>query len=115
MGKITQLFLKIGVIFALIAVFSLYGFYKARGFLAGPEVALNEPKDGQLLKNSFVKVSGEAKNIASIFLDGNRIFVNEKGFFEENLLLARGYNIIEVRAVDKFGKEVKKIREVVVR
>ncbi len=115
MRKTVRLFLTAGVIFVLIAVFAIYGFYRAREFMAGPEVALNEPRDGQLFKNSFVRVSGEAKNIASISLDGNRIFIDEKGLFKENLLLARGYNIIEVRAVDKFGKEVKKIRRVVVK
>ena len=114
MRKITQLFLKTGVILTLIFIFAFYGFYKARGFLAGPEITLNEPRNGRELKNSFVKVSGSAKNIAAIFLNGKRIFVDEKGFFSENLLLAKGYNIIEVRATDKFGKSSKETREVVV-
>ncbi len=110
-----QLFFKIGTIVILVLSFGAYGLYKAHVFLAGPKIIIESPKNGQVFQNSYVAVIGKASDIAFIFLDGKRIFVDGNGNFKENLLLARGYNIIEVRAADKFGREVKKIREVVLK
>ncbi len=115
MNKKINFLLKFGTIFILVAGFALYGLYKAEVFREGPEIAVNEPRDGQTVKNSFVEISGTAKNISSISIDGRPIFTDEKGFFKENLLLAKGYNIIEVQAVDKFGKKIKKIIRVVLK
>ncbi len=108
-------FFKAALIFSLVAGFGIYGAYKARGFMAGPEIALESPRNGEVAANSYVNVKGRAKNIASISLNGRMIFVDENGNFKENLLLARGYNIMEVKAVDKFGKEVKVRREVILK
>lgn len=115
MNKKINFLLKFGTIFILVAGFALYGLYKAEVFREGPEIAVNEPRDGQTVKNSFVEISGTAKNISSISIDGRPIFTDEKGFFRENLLLAKGYNIIEVQAADKFGKKIKKIIRVVLK
>ena len=110
-----QLFFKAGIITILVLAFGIYGLYNAHVFLAGPKIIVESPKNGQVFQNSYIAVTGRASDIASIFLDGRRIFVDESGNFKENLLLARGYNIIEVQAGDKFGREVKKIREVVLK
>lgn len=110
-----QLFLKIGIIIILVLAFGIYGLYKAHVFLAGPKITIESPENGQVFQNSYITVAGKASDIASIFLDGRRIFVDESGNFKENLLLARGYNIIEVRAVDKFGRKIAERREVVLK
>lgn len=115
MNNRVQFFFKIGLISALIAGFGIYGLYNARGFWEGPEITIESPKNGQVFHNSYITVKGKAKNIASILLDGRVIFVDENGNFSENLLLAKGYNIMEAKAVDKFGKEVKARREVVLK
>lgn len=115
MDKKINFLLKFGAILILVAGFASYGLYKAEVFREGPEITVNKPQDGQTLKNSLVEISGSARNISSISLDGRPIFIDEKGFFKENLLLAKGYNIIEVQAVDKFGKKVKKTIKVVLK
>jgi len=115
MNNKVQSFLKIGVIVCLIAGFAFYGLYKAKNFLGGPQITLKEPQNGQVFQGSYIKVAGQAKNIASIFLNGKSIFIDETGLFNENLLLARGYNIMEVKVVDKFGRIIKEQREVVLK
>ncbi len=115
MNNKAQSFLKIGVVVCLIIGFAFYGLYKARNFLTGPQITVSEPRNGQVFQGSYIKVAGQAKNIASIFLNGKPIFIDETGLFKENLLLARGYNIMEVRAVDKFGRIIAERREVVLK
>lgn len=110
-----QKFLRIAIIFFLIVTFAAYGLYKARDFLTGPKITIESPKDGQTVSSSYLEVRGTAKNISSIRMNGRQIFVDESGIFKENLLLAMGYNIIEVSAEDKFGREVKENRKVVLK
>jgi len=115
MNNKAQSFFKIGIVGCLILGFAFYGLYKAKGFLSGPQIIINEPQNGQAFQGSYIKVAGQAKNIASIFLNGKPIFIDETGLFDENLLLARGYNIMEVKVVDKFGRITEERREVVLK
>ncbi len=108
-----QLFFKIGAVALLVAGFGIYGLFKAWGFLEGPKIIIDEPKSGRVFKNSYINVRGQAKNIASISLNGRRIFIDENGAFSENLLLAMGYNIMQMEAADKFGRSIKEKREII--
>lgn len=108
-------FLKLFAICALIAGFASYGLYKGKDFLTGPIITINSPRDGENISQSLVEITGEAKNISKITLNGRQIFTNGNGAFRENLLLAAGYNIIEVSAKDKFGREVKEKREIILK
>lgn len=97
----------------MLLLFGIYGFYKAKGFLAGPDIIIEYPQNGQLVSQSYVTIKGKAVNIASLYVNGRQIFTDEEGRFESGLLLATGHNIIEVKASDKFNREIKKIIEVV--
>lgn len=113
MSKKTQIITSLGVIVFLIISFGFYGLYRARAYLDGPQISIETPQNGQSTSTSYTKIKGKATNIASLFLNGRQIFSDKEGNFEEGLLLTKGYNIIEVRANDKFGREIKKILELV--
>lgn len=113
MIKKNQTMAKAGVICLLLIGFGIYGFFKAKGFLAGPDIIIEYPKNGQSVPQSYSAIKGRAVNISNLRVNGRQTFTDEEGNFEENLLLAKGYNIIEVQANDKFGREVKKTIEVV--
>lgn len=102
-------------VFLVIVLLSAYFIYQARGFILGPQITIFSPKEGEALANGYLLVKGEAANISSLFLNGRLIFVDERGEFEHGLLLASGYNIIEIVAEDNFGREVKERRAVVVK
>jgi len=110
-----RLFIKIGVLVILVGSFVFYAIYQAQDFIIGPRITIDYPEDGESLSKSFITVKGQAKNISLLSLNGRQIFTDENGYFNENLLLALGYNIIEVSAQDKFGRNAKEIKEVVVK
>lgn len=110
-----QIFIRIGILIILIAVFGIYGFYKTKDFLMGPKIILETPKNGEVLSNSYLTIDGTAKRISQLYLNGRQIFTDEDGKFNENLLLARGYNIIEVSAIDKFNREIREVRKIVIK
>lgn len=110
-----QLSIKIGLIVVLLISFVFYGLLKSRQFLSGPEIVIFEPQNGQTVSNSYSTIKGQAKNISALFINDRQVIVDEKGNFSENLMLAFGYNIIEVKAKDKFDRETKKLLEIVLK
>lgn len=110
-----RFFVGIIVIAVLVASFAVFGFYRAKDFLRGPKIIIESPGNGQTISSSYLEIKGSAKNVAVIYLNGRQIFTDEKGIFNESLLLARGYNIIEMSAQDKFGRNIEKKLEVVFR
>lgn len=113
MRRRTRIITGVGVICLLLVSFGAYGLYQAKDFLAGPEIVIEYPKNGQSVHQSYNTIKGRAVNVSILRVNGRQIFTDKEGNFEVNLLLAMGYNIIEVKVSDKFNREVKKIIEVV--
>lgn len=102
-----------GIVILLLLSFGVYGLYKAKNFMQGPSIIIESPTNGQELNNSFAEIRGRTSDVASLFLNGRQIFTDKDGNFKGNLLLASGYNIIEVLGADKFGRKVKEKLELV--
>jgi len=103
------------IILVLIFVFIVYGLFKAENFLLGPKIIIEAPLNGQVFTAPDIEVSGRANNISLFYLNGRQIFTDKEGNFKESLLLAKGYNIIEVKAKDKFNREIRELRELVLK
>lgn len=103
------------IILILIFVFAVYGLFKAENLLLGPKIAINTPKNGQTFASPDIEISGQVKNISLLYLNGRQIFTDKNGYFKETVLLAKGYNIVELKAKDKFGREIKKLQELVLK
>ncbi len=84
-----------------------YGFFQARDFLSGPRIYLESPREGEIFQKSILVVRGEARDASRLNLNGRSIFTDGVGKFEEELVLARGVNVIELTAEDKFGHKTK--------
>jgi hypothetical protein len=92
-----------------------YGYYRTRDFLRGPVVEILTPVNGQMLAAALIDVSGVSKNISFLNLNGRKIFTDESGNWHEKLLASPGYNKIEVSAKDRFGRDITKTLEVVLK
>jgi hypothetical protein len=103
------------LILIFIAVFAVYGFVRAESFLLGPKISIDSPENGQTFTAPDVEIIGHASNISLLYLNGRQIFTDKNGNFKEILLLAKGYNIIELKAKDKFNREIKKLEELVLK
>ena len=103
-----RFYLKIFIISLLFLVIIGYAYFRAHDFLVGPSVAIIEPKNGKSFDSPDIIVSGTAKNISFLTLNGLQIYTDESGAFNRKLLLSQGYNIITLVGKDKFGRETKK-------
>jgi hypothetical protein len=74
---------------------------KTKNLFLGPTLTIDTPKDGDVVVGSLVLVRGTTGNIATLYLNGHKIYINEKGTYNEELLVPLGYSIITVQAVDR--------------
>ena len=77
-------------------------------YLKGPQLNITSPTSGTSTDQTFISIEGFAGNVSFITMNDNQIFIDESGVFKEKLLLAPGYNIIEVKAKDRFGRIISR-------
>jgi hypothetical protein len=99
---------KIGgtaVFFLLILIFI---FFNTKDLIFGvkiKDVELNNSpiQSGATITQAVVEITGIAKNATLLTLDGREISIDQQGNFDETIALLPGYNIMSIRAQDKFG------------
>ncbi len=109
----TKKHLKIFSICFLFLFLFGYTFYEIQRVIFGPTISVISPLNGVTVSDSLLEVTGVAKNIKEITLNGRNIFMDENGNFKEKILLSYGYNALALRASDKFGSNTEKVLEVV--
>jgi hypothetical protein len=105
--------MKIVIISIILLCIFGYTAYEIQQVAFGPQITVAYPKNGSLLSNSLLEITGTTKSINDISMDDRKIFIDEKGNFKEKILLSYGYNAITIKVSDKFGKNTEKIIEVV--
>ncbi len=93
------------MLFLFFSLLFLYALYQGRFLILGPRLSLVSPQDNEVLTGPVVTVSGTARNVAWLTLNGGAIFTDQSGLFSEKLLVATGTSIIELKARDHFGRE----------
>lgn len=86
-------------------LFALYCLFQARFLILGPGVSITSHKDGTAVHEPQITLSGRARNAAWISLNDRQIFTDEKGFWNEKLILSDGLSIMTLRVRDRFGRE----------
>jgi hypothetical protein len=97
----------------VVGIMVFYAYFQSRAVVAGPQIDIVEPENGMTSTSSLILVRGVATHAKEITLDGRQILIDLDGKFAEHLLLAEGYNIIELAARDAQGSQVRKVIEIV--
>jgi len=82
-----------------------YVYHQMEDYLKGPVLVLTEPSDNSTLYQDDVLIKGYAQNISYISMNGKQIFTDQTGQFSEEMLLAEGFNLIEIVVEDKYGRK----------
>jgi Glucodextranase, domain B len=88
-------------VFFLLIIF--YAFFVSRDLIFGVRIRKVNLNDGATVTDNIMKITGNAKNAIKLILDGREISVDQTGNFSETIALLPGYNIISIKAQDKFG------------
>ncbi len=98
----------IGAIAVLFLIIGLYAYHTTRALVNGAIITVSSVSDGATITEKTLEVAGTAKNAVLLALDDRAIPVSQNGGFSEKLVLSPGYNIISLKAEDRFGKKVSK-------
>lgn len=109
----TKKTLQKGLFLGFLLLIASYTYLKTENMIEGPQIDLAAPTDGMTTNSSLVKISGIASNISYIHLNDRKIYTNENGSFDEELLLYPGYNLITIDAEDRYGRKTVKTVEIV--
>jgi cytoskeletal protein RodZ len=97
------------ILISAIAVVTFGGFfylYKEIGaFASVPRLIISNPEKNTSVSGNSIIVEGVTDKDAKLYINGQLILVNDDGKFRENLTLQSGNNSINIRAVNRFGKE----------
>ncbi|MDP3763441.1 MAG: hypothetical protein Q8Q92_02165 [bacterium] len=111
----TDIQLRHAVFIIISILLIVYSLYQARALLAGPQIWIESPQDGETVENPLVVIKGQAKNIAWISLNDRQIFTDENGKWSEKLIVSQGLSIMTVKARDRSGRETEEIVRIVLK
>jgi hypothetical protein len=95
--------LKIATLAVFFLFIIIYAFLRSKDLIFGVKIKNVNIIDGAKLTKNIMEVTGNAKNAISLDLNGREISVDKEGNFDETIVLLPGYNIIDIKAKDKFG------------
>ena len=94
---------QIAGLFVFFILIIVYAFFRSHDLIFGVKIKNVNITDGAKVANSVLNITGNAKNAIKLTLNGREISIDEKGGFSETIALLSGYNIINIKAEDKFG------------
>ncbi|MFZ3011688.1 MAG: hypothetical protein WA060_01660 [Minisyncoccia bacterium] len=81
----------------------LYAIFISKDLIFGIKIREVNLSDGTVFTENIVKLTGNAKNAIKLTLNGREISIDQEGNFGETIALLPGYNIVTIKAEDKFG------------
>jgi len=97
------------ILISAIAAVTFGGFfylYKEIGaFASVPRLVISNPEQNTSIAGNSIIVEGITDKDAKLYINEQLILINDDGKFRENLNLQFGNNFINIKSVNKFGKE----------
>ena len=107
--------LKITALSIFFIFIIIYAFYRSYSLIFGVEIKNVNIEDGAKFSSAFLEITGVAKGAIKLTLNDREIPIDGAGNFKDEVVLLSGYNVISIKAIDKFGytdeKNYKLIRE----
>ena len=104
-----KLAIFLGVLFLILL--SAYLLYQFR-FLIGPPNLAIDPKEDMVIQQESLTVKGKTDSGVDLTINGENVYVASDGGFSKEVQLTNGINVIEVKAVNNFGKSTKIFRQI---
>ena len=104
--------LMIGGLFLIL--FGGYILFQGRDVFFGPHLSLIEPRNGALIEGR-VLVRGKTDPLTKVFINEFESMSDTEGNFEEAIPFAQGFHVVEVVTKNRFNKEARVVRQIVVK
>ena len=107
-----SVFLSLGGLIILIFFVNL--FFQYRGIVNPPNLTVERPSEGEILKSPTLEVKGKTDPDAVVAINNKQIVLNDKGEFSSTFNLQPGINTIVVESTSKHDKKKTVTRTVTV-
>lgn len=97
-----------GLLLVFLSVYIWYQF----NFLVGPPNLAVDQKEDFVTDQEAIFINGKTDSGIDLTINGEKMYVASNGSFKKEVQLADGVNIVEIQAVNSFGKITKIIRQV---
>lgn len=107
---------KIITVFLSLLILSIIGYYfwhQLSSFNSEPYLFVSSPFADEVTNDSETIVSGETEIGIILKINGEDVFVDEEGYFKENIMLQPGKNVLIIEAVNRFDKTAEEIRNII--
>jgi len=84
-------------------------------FVGSPGLELDEPQDLISVQGPALKIKGKVEKESQLTVNGREVTIDGYGNFDEMVEFAAGLNALEFVARDRFGKENKVVRYILVK
>ena len=105
--------LQISSLVLLFLLIVVYAFFRSKDLLFGVQIKNVNITDGAKMTESTVNLTGMAQNAINLTLNAREISIDQQGNFNETIALLSGYNVIDIKAKDKFGNSDEKIYKLI--
>ncbi len=102
---------KIMVAVGVVAVVS-YMSWQVSVILEKPNLEISFPKEDITVSDSNLTVAGQVSLGDALSINNEPVYPEENGSFKKEIELLSGVNVLEIKAVSRFGEETKIIRRV---
>lgn len=96
----------------LIVIFAFYLILQYLYFVGAPPLDIVQPKEGEIFNNSSIHVRGRTNPDASLYINNQKVPINDSGAFDQILTLNDGVNTIVVESENKMGKKTRVTRTI---
>lgn len=107
--KIKQTFIFIILIFVC---FIAYIIFQYRYAFINPPLKINSPADRQVITASELKITGTTDPNSTIYINKTVATVDNSGNFTKTISVFPGNFVLDIKAINKFGKETQ-VRRVI--
>jgi transcriptional regulator with XRE-family HTH domain len=101
------------VTFTLVALFLSYLFFQYRSFAGAPILIIDQPDADTTTNEPLLNAVGRTDPDSQVYINGQKINVDEKGSFSTHITLVPGANILNFEAVNKLGRKNTETRTVI--
>lgn len=98
----------------LLLLFGGYVLFQGQDVFFGPPLSLFEPANNALIEGS-VRVRGRTDPFTKVFINEFESVSDKEGNFEEAIPFAKGFHVLEVVTKNRFNKEARVVRQIIVR
>ena len=97
----------------ILSIIGYYFWHQINSFNSAPYLFISSPYENHIVNDPNITIKGETEKEVAAKINGQDVFVNQNGYFEEDVILQPGKNVFIIEAVNRFSGTTKEVRNII--